>query len=138
MRHWILRTLAIAASAALVGTACTTEPPKKVERSEQMLSDAGFRQVPADNPERAAALRRLAPDTVTEVRRGDRMYYVYPDPKLCGCLYVGSPTEHDEYLRLVQQSGHPQPKPIPWNEGELGNSSATLNWELWGTWPWWD
>jgi hypothetical protein len=137
MRTWMRCALAIAAAAAIAGTGCTPTP-KQVKRSEQMLADAGFKQVPADNDERRAALHRLAPEQVTEVRRGDRMYYVYPDPKVCGCLYVGSPEEHDEYLRLVHQAGHPQPAPIPWNEGELGNSSANLNWELWGPWPWWD
>jgi hypothetical protein len=137
MRTWMRCALAIAAAAAIAGTGCTPTP-KQVKRSEQMLADAGFKQVQADNDERRAALHRLAPEQVTEVRRGDRMYYVYPDPKVCGCLYVGSPEEHDEYLRLVHQAGHPQPAPIPWNEGELDNSSANLNWELWGPWPWWD
>jgi hypothetical protein len=137
MRTWMRCALAVAAGAALAGTSCTATP-KQVKRSEHMLADAGFKQVPADNDERTAALHRLAPERVTEVRRGDRMYYVYPDPKVCGCLYVGSPEEHDEYLRLVHQAGNPQPAPVPWNEGELSNSSGALNWELWGPWPWWD
>jgi hypothetical protein len=137
MRNATKIALAIAACAAAIGLGCA--PTKKeVQRSEHFLTDAGFLKIPADNAERTAALHNLAPERLTEVRRGDKMYYVYPDPKVCGCLYVGSPDQYDEYLRLVHQAGHPQPEPVPWNEGELSNSSALMNWELWGPWPWWD
>ena len=137
MRTQMRCALAIAAAAATIGMGCVATK-KQVAHSEHMLADAGFRQVAADNPERSGALHRLAPERVTEVKRNDRMYYVDPDPKVCGCLYVGSPDEFDEYRRLVHQAGNPEPQPVPWNEGELSNSSALENWEAWGPWPWWD
>ena len=127
-----LACLAIAAIAA----ACAT-PRSQVQHSEHMLSDAGFRAVPADTPERVDALQRLQPDTVTEVRRGERTFYVYPDPKGCNCLYVGTEDEYDEYRKLVYQAGNPEPKQVPWNEGELGNGALGSE-AIWGTWPWWD
>jgi hypothetical protein len=128
-------TLALAATAVIASAGCTTR--SSVTGSEHMLSDAGFRPVPADTPERSSALRRLRPDTVTEVRRGERTFYVYPDPKVCGCLYVGTEDEYDEYRKLVFQAGHPQPEPVPWNEGELGNGALSSE-TIWGAWPWWD
>ena len=71
---------------------------------------------------------------MTPVRRGERTFYVYPDPRLCGCLYVGTSDEYDSYRRIVHQSGHPEPGPVPWNEGGLGN--AAMNVQVWGPWPW--
>jgi hypothetical protein len=128
--------LALAAAAGIDWTGCAARQEARVEGDEHLLTDAGFHSVPADSPERASALARLRPDTVTEVRRGDRTFYVYPDPHGCHCLYVGSSDENDEYRKLLYQKGHPQPGAVPWNEGELNNGS--VNWESFGAWPWWD
>ena len=129
--------LALVAAAALAFAGCASKRPAAIEHSEHMLADAGFRSVPADTPERVAALQRLQPETVTEVMRDGRTFYVFPDPKECHCLYVGTEDEYGEWQKLLYQSGHKQPAPVPWNEGELGNG-AMGNWGVWGGWPWWD
>ena len=126
--------LLLIAAAVLAAAGCGTLREEEAGRDEPMLEDAGFRRVPADTPEREALLRRLPPDRVTEVERGERTFYVFPDPDGCLCLYVGSSDQHDEYQRLRFQSGHPQQPPLPWNEGE----SAGLGWAVYGDWPWWD
>jgi hypothetical protein len=134
--HRAALALAFAASAGIFGTGCAAHQEARVEGDEHLLTDAGFHSVPADTPVREAELAKLRPDAVTEVRRGDRTFYVYPDPKGCHCLYVGSSDEHDEYRKLLYQKGHPQPGLVPWNEGELDNSA--VDWESFGAWPWWD
>jgi hypothetical protein len=134
MASWARSALAAVTLAALVGAGCQAGA-KKAARQEEMLSAAGFRTIPADTPERVDALHRLTPGRVTPVLRGERTYYVYPDPKTCGCLYVGTADEYDSYKKIVHQAGNPDPGPVPWNEGALGN--AAMN-EVWGPWPWWD
>lgn len=126
--------LLLIAAAVLSAAGCGTMRRSEAVRDQPMLEDAGFRSVLADTPERAELLRRLPPDRVTEVRRGERLFYLFPDPDLCRCLYVGSSDEYDEYQRLRFQSGHPQQPPLPWNEGE----SAGIGWAVYGDWPWWD
>jgi hypothetical protein len=128
--------LAAALALALAAGACAAQRRVEAQRSEELLAAAGFRQVQADTPEREAALRRLQPDTVTEVMRDGRTFYVYPDPDDCHCLYVGGGDQHEEYQKLVYQSGHPQPRPLPWNEAELGE--GWMGWGTWGAWPWFD
>jgi hypothetical protein len=119
---------------ALATAGCTAMRKAEAQRDEPMLADAGFRALPADTPEREQLLRRLAPDRVTEVLRGEHTFYVFPDPDGCHCLYVGSSEEHDEYQKLLFQAGHPQQAPLPWNDGE----SAGIGWAVYGDWPWWD
>jgi hypothetical protein len=138
MRSWTGRALAVAVAALMAGIGCAAPRSKQIERSAHLLTSAGFRQIPADNEERAAALARLEPGRVTPVMHRDRTFYVYPDPKLCGCLYVGRADEYDSYLKLLQQKKSPQPAPLPWNSGMLSNGSALLNPGIWGAWNWWD
>jgi hypothetical protein len=137
MRAWTRGAVVVALAAATIGSGCTGPVRKKqAERSDHLLRAAGFRQIPADNPDRAAALERLPRNQVTPVVRDDRTFYVYPDPTICGCLYVGRADEYDSYRRLLQQEGNPQPEPLPWNSGRLSNGSALLNPGVWGPWDW--
>ena len=61
-----------------------------VSNTEVLLSQAGFRKVPADTPQRAEHLQTVA-------------YYVYADPDYCKCMYVGSESAYATYKTLVQQ-----------------------------------
>jgi hypothetical protein len=138
MRPWIGRALAVALAAGIAAAGCTTPRQKRAaDRAEHLLTAAGFRQIPADNPDRAAALARLEPGQVTPVVRRDRTFYVYPDAQRCGCLYVGRADEYDSYLKLREQEKSPQPEPLPWNAGRLSNASSLLNPGVWGEWDWW-
>lgn len=135
MATWTQGALAAIAGVALAAAGCQARVNKLMGQKE-MLEAAGFRTIAADTPERVDALHRLAPGRVTPVLRGERTFYVYPDPKLCGCLYVGTGDEWDSYRRILHQAGHPEPGPVPWNEGALSN--AAMNVQVWGPWPWWD
>jgi hypothetical protein len=129
--------LALLAAAALAWTGCASRREARVERSVQLLADAGFRPVKADTPERAEALRRLPAGRVSEVMRNERTFYVFPDPELCQCLWVGTGDEYDAWRGILHQKKHPQPSPVPWNEGALGNGAMSSA-GVWGVWPWWD
>jgi hypothetical protein len=140
MQPWIARALAVALAAAVAGTACAGPRKQKeqTERREYLLTLAGFRQIPADKPERAAALERLEAGQVVPVVHNDRTFYVYPDRETCHCLYVGRADEYDSYQNLLKQEKSPQPGPLQWNDGRFSNSSALLNPGVWGLGDYWE
>ncbi len=86
----------------LLASACAT-PQERVADREDRLAAAGFRARPADTPQREALLQQLPPQRfVVRTVRG-RSLYVYADPLVCGCLYVGSEASYDLYRQQVFQ-----------------------------------
>jgi hypothetical protein len=62
----------------------------QVQNKEDMLAAAGFKAVPANTPQRQASLAKLPPHRFVHQMRNNTMIYVYADPTICDCLYVGS------------------------------------------------
>lgn len=93
---------------------------------ENMLTAAGFKEVPADTPARQAHLQSLPSDKITPVQRNGTRYYVFPDPKQ-NVLYVGQDQQYQQYqnLRLQKQMADEQ------------LATAQMNENAWGVWgPW--
>jgi hypothetical protein len=93
---------------ALLGISGTALSCAAIERSEarsteDLLAAAGFRQLPADTPQRIDVLSSMKPRTLTTVVRDGSLHFVYPDPTNCNCLYVGTQSNYDEYKRLALQ-----------------------------------
>ena len=42
-------------------------------------------------------MRRLPPDKLVLRKRGGKTYYVYADPSICRCVYVGTPQAYQAY-----------------------------------------
>jgi len=70
-----------------------------------MFTEAGFVVRYADTPAKLAHLRRLPPDKLVTRTRGGKLYYVYADPQICRCAYVGTPAA---YQAFQNGSGGPQ------------------------------
>ena len=82
----------------------------------------------ADTPEKLANLGTLTPRrTLIPQERDDRLYYVYADPDLCKCLYVGTSTQYERAL----QKGFANDQSIA-----VGQELNALAWDLWVPWPW--
>jgi hypothetical protein len=112
--------LTIGALAALV-IGCTSTSSR-----ENMLTAAGFKMVPADNPQRQAHLNSLPSGKITSVDRDGVLYYTFPDKKN-NMLYVGQQAQYDRYqnLRLQHQMAEEQA------------NAAAMNDQAWGVWgPW--
>jgi hypothetical protein len=90
----------LAAAAACLAAGCT-DPSQKVMNKEDLMIASGFKFVPANTPERQAAFRTLAPHKFVRQVRGDKVIYVYPDPTICVCLYVGGPKAYAAYRARV-------------------------------------
>jgi hypothetical protein len=121
------------AGAGLLLSGCAT-PQEQVQSQENLLSAAGFMQRPANTPVRQNSLNTLPPDRVVRTVHGDRVVYVFADPLVCDCLYVGDQPAWGRYqqelLRLHVA-----------NEQEMAaqmNENAAMDWN-WGPWGprWW-
>ena len=91
-----------ALAACLVVAACATPQERAVAR-EDLLSAAGFRVRPANTPARVASLRSLPPNKVVQQTRGGAVRYVYADPLVCACLYVGDQAAYGRYRQEMFQ-----------------------------------
>jgi hypothetical protein len=72
------------------------------QQTENLLSTAGFKTVPASTPKQQERLKTLTPGKITSAKRGGKTYYVFPDPAR-NQLYVGSQTEYQKYQQLRLQ-----------------------------------
>jgi hypothetical protein len=97
-------------SAALFGCgSLQPQPPTPEQQAEQigaMLSAAGFRMLPADNPERQQHLDSLLPLKVQySVGKTGDLHYWMADPYYCKCMYLGTEEDYQKYenLKLNQQ-----------------------------------
>ena len=120
--------LAVLALTSTLLAACQTEQ-QAVTEHEDNLAAAGFIVRPANTPQRIAMLKRLPPHRFVRRDHGDTVNYVYADPLVCGCLYVGSQKAYDRYKRDRMQQRMA-------DEQQLAAESyddASWNWNEWGT-----
>ena len=83
---------------ALGGCATASQRPFA---TENVLSVSGFQVQLPDTPERLASLRALPARRLVPQPRDGHVEYVYADPTGCGCLYVGTETQYQQYRRYA-------------------------------------
>ena len=98
-----LSTVRVAAMVFAIGllTACQT-PSQRVAHHENDLAVAGFLVRPANTPQRQTMLARLPAHKFVQRAKGDDVHYVYADPTVCKCLYVGTQTAYAKYQENKQ------------------------------------
>jgi hypothetical protein len=94
---------------------------------EDMLSSAGFKATPPTTPAQVASLKSLPPHKLTRTTHKGRTLWVYSDPTICGCLYVGNQAAYDAYLRKQSQQAT-----FDMNSVAVPNEGST--WDF-GVWP---
>jgi hypothetical protein len=108
--------------------ACATSPDS-VSRKEDRLTAAGFQVRQADTQARRAMLASLPANQFVQRVRADAVNYVYADPLVCGCLYVGSQASYEAYRRAMLEAHmadeHATSTQIYANDG--------WNWDAWTT-----
>lgn len=78
--------------------------------SDMRLEDAGFVMRPAATAEQLALIKRVPPRRfVARVKNGKR-YYVYADPELCKCVFVGDAVALEAYRDMRKRV--PQPDTV--------------------------
>jgi len=120
--------LAARASPVLLG-GCETQQ-QRITAKEDRLSAAGFIIKPANTAPRQAMLKQLPPNKFLKRENGDTVHYVYADPIVCGCLYVGTQPAYNQFKsnEVAQRLA---------DERQLTAETyadSTWNWGAWGPW----
>jgi hypothetical protein len=131
LRKWnsFAGLIAVITIEALSVTACQTES-QMVSQREDNLAAAGFIVKPANAPERQQMLNRLPPHKFVQRVNGDVIHYIFADPLVCGCLYVGTQQAYNAYKLHQQQQN------LADEQAMTAQSYADPAWS-WGAWgPW--
>lgn len=102
-----------------------------VQSRENMLAAAGFVVRPANTPERQSALASLPPNKMVQRTRDATVAYLYADPLVCHCLYVGGQGAFGRYQqeRLQQNLADEQIEAAQLN---YGGGYGGFGWGPWG------
>ena len=84
---------------ALGPLACAPNPGQGTNNTENMLVAAGFKQRSIKTEAQLADFRGYPAYMIRPVTYKGRQVYVYADPTICGCLYMGGPTAYNNYIR---------------------------------------
>jgi hypothetical protein len=86
---------------------CAAIQRGSVENKENDFAAAGFNVLPLNSPARAQMVASLPPNKVSRRFEGDHVSYLYPDPMICNCLYVGSQSAWGRYQAALQARNTP-------------------------------
>lgn len=115
----------MALALACLAAACATPQQRAVDR-EDLLSAAGFIVQPANTPQRLASLHTLPANKVVQRIGATSVRYVYADPLVCACLYIGDQQAYARYRQEVFQRQLA-------NEQQM---TAQMNADSWDWGPW--
>jgi hypothetical protein len=102
----------------------------RITEHEDQLSAAGFIVKPANTSDRQAMLKRLPADRFVRRENGDMVHYVYADPIVCNCLYVGTQEAYNRFKanEFAQHLADEQQLTVQ------TYADASWNWSAWGPW----
>lgn len=103
-----------------------------VTNKEDMLAAAGFRLQPADTPARQAALRAMPVHKLSMQNRNGKIVWVYADPTICNCLYLGDEQAYDFYRRMMFQKNLVNEQQAVAQMTEYSAVPYPFAWETWG------
>ena len=119
-------------SAALLAAACAgpegtaTGPEGTVSDKDDLLLRAGFVPKKANSAARMASLKALPPHQFVMRTSNTGTRYLYADPTICACIYVGDQNAYDRYRQQMaaQQTARDEQirailssAPLPGEEG---------------------
>jgi hypothetical protein len=121
MRHfgWAVVAAALCLAAGCADKSRSTATVNNVNNADALIA-SGFKVVPANTPERQAALRQLPPQKIVRQVRNDKVVFVYADPTNCNCLYAGNATAYGAYRARTADT-------------ETADERAMNNWD-WSPW----
>jgi hypothetical protein len=121
----------LAALGLCVAVAACQNPQQKIAGKEDMMTAAGFKFVAANTPQRQAAFKQLPPHKFSRQIKDGRVFYVYPDPTVCVCLYVGDQKAYATYRQNVFQQNLADEQAMTANEMAMND----WDWGPWGGYP---
>ena len=120
--------ITLAALGLCVAAAACQSPQQKIAAKEDMMTGAGFKFVPANTPARQQAFKQLPAHRFSRQMRDGRIFYVYPDPTVCVCLYVGDQNAYGRYRANAFAKNLADEQAMTANE-------MSMDWGPWGGYP---
>ena len=143
--RFLVQSGAVCAGIMLL-SACASQP-LKIAHKEDHLAAAGFAFHPANTVKRQKMLDKLPAHRFIRRMHDGKVFYVYADPTICDCLYVGDQKAYDAYEQYRQQQAlvnQQQDTAVEyqdgsWNWGDWQAGPAWNNWNpswnpAWGNW----
>jgi hypothetical protein len=130
MRHPASSRVALAAVVIAIALGgCTAMRRDRAAETTSLLTQAGFKVLPANTPERVAKLNTLTPYKVVPwKRKTGGTVYAYAEPDRCKCVYVGSPKQYARYRQLLsaEQAAEIAAQQEAWSAEPEEFSDATI------------
>jgi len=123
-----MKTLLPLALAAAILTGCAAIQQAEKNSTEQLLSAAGFKVLPADTPQKQAKLAELTPNKIARQIRGNNVYYLFPDDQN-QFVMVGDQAAYSKYQNLVVQQQIS-------DQNMMAAQMETMP-GMWGGWGYW-
>jgi uncharacterized protein YceK len=111
---------------ALTLAGCTTVGSDTAPTDEAQLAAAGFRAQPADTPERQKALAAMPPLKMVRRSKNGNVFYTFADPFNCKCIYAGSQSSYEEYVRLSAQR---QAETLDRRDAAMAAENEEMGWD---------
>lgn len=108
---------------------CTAIRRDRAPETTGLLTQAGFKVLKADTPERVAKLNALTPYKVVPwKRKTGGTVYAYAEPDLCRCVYVGSPNQYATFRQLLraEQAAQIAAQEEAWEDEPTEFSDSTI------------
>ena len=112
----------------LVLSGCAAIERSNITQTENTLAAAGFVVKPGSNAEQTAMIAKAPLNKISMRTEGTRVSYIYPDPTVCQCLYVGGQAAYGRYQQLAIQQRIADDQV---NAAEL-NADSGFGWGPWG------
>lgn len=111
---------------------CTGET-ERVADKEDLLAAAGFNVLPASSPTRQQEIAGLPAHRFLSQIKGNTVVYLYADPLVCNCLYVGNQIAYDRYRQEVFQRQIADEQQV----AAEALDDDSWDWGPWGPGWWW-
>jgi hypothetical protein len=118
--------------------ACASSNPGQgmIDKEDRLLA-AGFKKRPIKTEAQLADFRAIPAHMIRPSSYKGKPVYVYADPTICGCLYMGGTTAYNTYIsgataRSMQQAANPEtgqgyfPTPYMMDGGPWDDADAYL------------
>jgi len=131
MINWML-----VAFIAVTVIGCAGIKEDKTQSTEELLSAAGFKMVPAQTPDDIKRLNALTPHRIEFSVRDNKPLYWYADPTECQCVFTGDQEAYGRYekLRLASNIADQEEQTAIMNE-DAAMEAGMWGW-LGGPWGW--
>ncbi len=103
MKSKMIFVIAFLLFASWMIAGCAAIQKQEAKSTEDLLIAAGFTQKVPHSPEDVAKLKAMKPYQLVRRMKDGEVIYIYPDPNVCQCAYVGTEKEYSEYKRLAVQ-----------------------------------